>query len=187
MTTTPTSSNPTPETRYAVIRRLEPFDMGHRVPEHNGKCKNYHGHTWTLEVCVSAPVLDTVGVVIDFGELKARIGGWINAHLDHGMCLHHADPMAEWLTLQALLTTSREHGPAMGSNVLAKVKRDRCLDSPHKLYLMDEAPTSENLARLLFEKAKVLLADIPGLRVTWAPPNISDTEPFLAPECTRRS
>jgi 6-pyruvoyltetrahydropterin/6-carboxytetrahydropterin synthase len=155
------------EARYAIIRRLNPFDMGHRVPGHAGKCANYHGHTWTAELCVSAPALDSVGVVTDFAVLKERVGGWIDTHLDHGMCLHYEDPMAEWLTLQAMLLANKAGGTPTAQEVMVRVQRDQFLDTPHKLYLMDDAPTSENLARLLYEKAQELLADIPHLHVEW--------------------
>jgi 6-pyruvoyltetrahydropterin/6-carboxytetrahydropterin synthase len=64
-------------------------------------------------------------MVLDFGEIKRLISGWIDEHLDHRMILHRADPAVAMLT-------------EMGE----------------PLCLIDTNPTAENLARLIFEHAQ---------------------------------
>lgn len=62
------------------------FEAAHFLPNHPGKCKNLHGHSYTLEVEVSygkGNSLNTNGMVIDFGDLKELIVDYIEANLDH--------------------------------------------------------------------------------------------------------
>jgi 6-pyruvoyltetrahydropterin/6-carboxytetrahydropterin synthase len=75
-----------------ITRRLE-IDAGHRLLEHEGKCKNYHGHRYVFEVTVTAPELDSVGRVIDFSVVKEGFGGWLDKYWDHGMILESEDPL----------------------------------------------------------------------------------------------
>jgi 6-pyruvoyltetrahydropterin/6-carboxytetrahydropterin synthase len=66
-----------------VTRRYE-WDMGHRLPLHEGKCQRLHGHRYVAEVSVSGPVvtalISSTGMVVDFGDLDAllenTIGEW---------------------------------------------------------------------------------------------------------------
>lgn len=55
-------------TAARITRRLT-LDAGHRVPGHEGKCRNLHGHTYTVEVEVFGPIPDD-GMVLDFGVVK---------------------------------------------------------------------------------------------------------------------
>ena len=71
-------------------RRVE-FDAGHRVDGHESKCARLHGHRYAIEITASAPELDSVGRVIDFGVLKGVVGKWIDENWDHRMLLWHGD------------------------------------------------------------------------------------------------
>jgi 6-pyruvoyltetrahydropterin/6-carboxytetrahydropterin synthase len=80
--------------RITVTRRIE-WDAGHRVVRHESKCRNVHGHRYRADVTVSAPALDEVGRVVDFGVLKSAVGSWVDATWDHGY-LHHPDDEVGW-------------------------------------------------------------------------------------------
>jgi 6-pyruvoyltetrahydropterin/6-carboxytetrahydropterin synthase len=41
------------------------------------KCENMHGHNWKIEVCVGGEKLNNAGVIIDFGEIKKHVAGFI--------------------------------------------------------------------------------------------------------------
>lgn len=71
-------------------RRLR-FCAGHRIVGHESKCRWLHGHEYEVRVTARAPRLDRVGRVIDFGVLKERVGGWIDAHWDHRLILFRND------------------------------------------------------------------------------------------------
>lgn len=112
-----------------ITRRLE-FDAGHRLLDHEGKCRNLHGHRYTLELTVSGPTLDAVGRVIDFSVLKSIVGGWIDEHLDHGYIGQVGDE---------LLDAARTAGS--------------------KVHVVRFPPTAEHLAAYLFDRATELLQD----------------------------
>ena len=50
------------------------FDAAHRIRGHAGKCAYLHGHTYHLEVTVTAETLDPIGMVMDFDDLREEIG-----------------------------------------------------------------------------------------------------------------
>ncbi|MFF5727938.1 6-pyruvoyl tetrahydropterin synthase family protein [[Kitasatospora] papulosa] len=60
------------------------FEAGHRLPglpdEH--KCSRQHGHSYEVEVILTAPSLEEPGFVTDFGAL-APFKEFLNAELDH--------------------------------------------------------------------------------------------------------
>ena len=116
---------------YQIKRSFE-IDAGHRVPLHTSKCKNLHGHRYKIDVYISWPDLDTMGFVMDFGEMKDVFGGWLNDYWDHGMILQRTDPWAIIIEL-----------------------RQEAFDQ--KLYLMDDPPTAECMARHLHDTFKGLV------------------------------
>lgn len=107
-----------------VMRRVR-FCAGHRLPGHEGKCAALHGHNYIAEFHVTAAKLDSVGRVIDFAELKSRLKGWIDEHWDHGFVLWEGDEPA--------------------------IRAVRSVD-PHKVFLLADRPTAENLAKHLLER-----------------------------------
>lgn len=112
------------------------FDAAHRLVNHASKCRNLHGHRYRVRVLCEGP-LDDIGVVIDFGEIKGRIGTWLDAHWDHGAILNREDAaLIAW-----------------------------CRDENSKVYVLDCNPTAENLAAHLLGIARKLLGDVQGLRV----------------------
>lgn len=71
-------------------RRIE-FDAAHRVMEHESKCKDLHGHRYTVEATFAGTGLDTLGRVIDFAEVRRVLGAWIDANWDHATILFDQD------------------------------------------------------------------------------------------------
>jgi 6-pyruvoyltetrahydropterin/6-carboxytetrahydropterin synthase len=64
------------------------FDAGHRLPNYRGKCASPHGHTFTAEVLVAGRDLDALGLVVNFGDVKAPLKRWIDDQWDHGFLLN---------------------------------------------------------------------------------------------------
>ena len=67
----------------AITRRFE-FCAGHRLLGHEGKCRFMHGHNYVAEVTVQSQELDDLGMVVDFGVIKKKVGEWIDRNWDHG-------------------------------------------------------------------------------------------------------
>jgi 6-pyruvoyltetrahydropterin/6-carboxytetrahydropterin synthase len=49
----------------------EEFSAAHALRGYRGKCENLHGHNWKVEVYVRGEHLDSIGMLVDFKELKA--------------------------------------------------------------------------------------------------------------------
>jgi 6-pyruvoyltetrahydropterin/6-carboxytetrahydropterin synthase len=95
----------------------------HRIPNHEGSCKAFHGHRYVAEFTCAAPRLDALGRVVDFSVLKSLLGGWINEHFDHTAIFDRSD------CDPAAIAVARSN---------AEVGRP--------VYLMDCPPTAENIA-----------------------------------------
>ena len=127
----------------------------HRVPEHEGKCKAFHGHRYVAELTCLAPQLDSLGRVIDFGALKDIVGRWIDDTWDHTAILMRNDPDP---AVKQIIQSNKDYGrPA---------------------YLLDGPPTAENIAAELASIAQRLLhgshISISEVRI-WETPNCSAT------------
>lgn len=103
------------------------FCYGHRLLGHSGKCRRLHGHTAIAEVLLHFNKLQVSGMAMDFFEIKAGLGAWIDTELDHQLLLHEKDPICDAL---------EEEG-----EVFRKVPFH---------------PTAENIAKAIFEAAKNL-------------------------------
>jgi len=64
------------------------FEAAHRLPFHKGACHNLHGHSYRLEVEISGVPKKgakdpSIGMIMDFGDLKKIVNGLIIDRLDH--------------------------------------------------------------------------------------------------------
>ena len=106
---------------FRVTREID-FCYGHRLMNYDGKCKYLHGHNGRAIIAIEAPKLDERGMVLDFSDIKRVVSTWIDENLVHRMLLQRNDPFV-------------------------KVLQD--LNEP--VFLMDENPTAENIAKLIHE------------------------------------
>lgn len=106
---------------FRVTREID-FCYGHRLLNYEGKCKHLHGHNGRAVITIESAELDERGMVLDFSDIKRVVSNWIDTNLDHRMILRRDDP---------------------ARSALEK------LGEP--LFLVDENPTAENIARLIFE------------------------------------
>ena len=61
---------------------IDTFSAAHSLRGYRGDCERLHGHNYRVEVAVASRDLDSMGVVIDFRELKQLVKG-VLAGLDH--------------------------------------------------------------------------------------------------------
>ena len=120
---------------YSVTKVIQ-FCYGHRLLNYEGKCRYLHGHNGSVEITLASGKLDRRGMVRDFTEIKRVIQGWIDTELDHKMILCRKDPAVPLL---------------------------RKLREP--LYLIDENPTAECLAKLIFTHAKRMGLPVTSVRL----------------------
>ncbi|MGC0314886.1 6-pyruvoyl trahydropterin synthase family protein [Kitasatospora acidiphila] len=77
------SSVPMPSGVFAIGKKFA-FEAGHRLPglppEH--KCSRQHGHSYEVEVILTAPCLEQPGFVTDFAALSP-FKTFLDTELDH--------------------------------------------------------------------------------------------------------
>lgn len=78
------------------------FEAAHRLPNHPGKCRELHGHSYRLIVTVERPVAKDSGMAIDFADLKRIVKREVVDPLDHTYVNDRidnptAEVMAEWM------------------------------------------------------------------------------------------
>lgn len=74
-----------------TVRRR--FCAAHFLREYAGKCANMHGHNYDVEITVTGPELDEIGMLMDFGELKSICDAVIDRY-DHAL-LNDLEEFAE--------------------------------------------------------------------------------------------
>jgi 6-pyruvoyltetrahydropterin/6-carboxytetrahydropterin synthase len=58
------------------------FAAGHALRGYKGKCENVHGHNYRVQVSVAGEQLNSIGLLMDFVDLRAWIKTLV-ARLDH--------------------------------------------------------------------------------------------------------
>lgn len=106
---------------YSVSKEIH-FCYGHRLVNYDGKCAHPHGHNGKIVIELEAEQLDARGMVYDFGDIKEIIQKWVDHELDHKMILKKSDALVKVLT-----------------------------DFGEPVFLMDENPTAEALAKLVYD------------------------------------
>ncbi|MDX3367607.1 6-carboxytetrahydropterin synthase [Streptomyces sp. ME02-6987-2C] len=74
---------PLPSGNFTIGKKFG-FEAGHRLPglPHEHKCSHQHGHSYEVEVVLTAPALEGPGFVTDFGALAA-FKAFLDTELDH--------------------------------------------------------------------------------------------------------
>jgi 6-pyruvoyltetrahydropterin/6-carboxytetrahydropterin synthase len=94
-----------------------------------------------LEVDIESDRLDQNGMVMDFADIRDKVKGWVDEHLDHKMLLCKQDPAVQ--LLQGL--------------------KEPC-------YVMDENPTAENIAKVIFHEMRKMGLQLGEIRL-WETPS----------------
>src|SRR5947209_8764198 len=108
---------------YRVLREIR-FCYGHRLLDYSGKCRHLHGHNGRAVITLAADRLNSIGMVVDFTDIKNVVSTWIDDTIDHKMLLHEADPVLPLLRKQG-----------------------------EPVFVMQSNPTAENIARLIYDFA----------------------------------
>jgi 6-pyruvoyltetrahydropterin/6-carboxytetrahydropterin synthase len=58
------------------------FAAGHALRGYKGKCENVHGHNYKVQVTVAGERLNSIGLLMDFVDLRAAIKTLVD-RLDH--------------------------------------------------------------------------------------------------------
>ena len=118
-----------------TVTKTVRFDAAHILTNHNGLCKNLHGHTYRVDVSVAQGDGDTRDMVIDSKDLKRIASEVVCERFDHAF-IYNTESAGE-----------REIAAVVEKNGM------RTVPIPFR-------STAENLAKMFFGELK---ARIPGL------------------------
>ena len=78
-----------------TVTRHHDFCYGHRVVDHESKCKHLHGHNGRIHFIIRAldNELDDIGRVIDFSVIKQKLCTWVEDVIDHSTLIWSKDPL----------------------------------------------------------------------------------------------
>ena len=133
-----------------LITREIGIDMAHRVTHHGSKCKNIHGHRYTIRAMVKGPLFESgeqQGMVLDFGFLKEEMMQYIDSPCDHGTTLWIDDPILRMAIDNEVFETAVGMVRSSGFALLEEAS-----EFFGKLYVIPFVPTAENLAKHWFER-----------------------------------
>jgi 6-pyruvoyltetrahydropterin/6-carboxytetrahydropterin synthase len=116
------------------------FDAAHVLTNHQGLCKNLHGHTYRVEACVAQTPEDTSDMVIDFKDLKSICEELILSRFDHAFIYNSNSP---------------------GESEIASVVQKNGM----RTVALPFRSTAENLAKWIFDVLKVRIPCIYSVRV----------------------
>jgi 6-pyruvoyltetrahydropterin/6-carboxytetrahydropterin synthase len=150
-----------------LIRKSVDIDFSHHIRGHLGHCINIHGHTWKFEVDVSAESLTKEGFVIDFKLLRREVLNPTHRLLDHAFALGEMTYKRieqQLIEIGKTLLESRQeiHGSKADISAPQEFELHGARTSHTggmKVTVFPFNPTSERLARWLFELAHERLTD----------------------------
>ena len=116
------------------------FDAAHILTNHQGLCKNLHGHTYRVDVSVTQGDGDTSDMVIDFKDLKRIASEVVCERFDHAF-IYNTESAGE-----------REIAAVVEKNGM------RTVAIPFR-------STAENLARMFFGELKALIPGLSAVKV----------------------
>jgi 6-pyruvoyltetrahydropterin/6-carboxytetrahydropterin synthase len=108
--------------------------MAHRLPEHNGGCRNVHGHSYRMSVELAGEP-DATGMVLDYFTLSEMVAPLV-AEIDHAFLCDRSDTLIV----------------------------DFLKSSGLKAVYVDFPTTAENLAKWFFERFRPLFSPMKHLR-----------------------
>ncbi len=115
---------------FRICKTFE-IETGHMLSKHPGKCRFPHGHSRKVEIVMEADELDASGMVCDFSTIKKALTALLEAW-DHALLINTDDPQFTFFRA------------TYGDRVIPFEKTD---------------PTSEVMARAIFEELKRRLAE----------------------------
>ena len=166
---------------YWSIDKTFEFCYGHRVhsqvldkPEYSVntmcKCRHLHGHQGTVKLGLEGTKLDN-GMVTDFHNLN-WLKQWIDDVFDHKFIIDRNDPLFESFFFKDFSReVFDEMDDEMAQDGFLQIDADGS-ENPaitelfESFVVVDFVPTSENLAKFIFDMASEKMAKIENLRAT---------------------
>jgi 6-pyruvoyltetrahydropterin/6-carboxytetrahydropterin synthase len=98
------------------------WEMAHRLPFHEGGCKNVHGHSYTMRVELEGDT-DAHGMVMDYYDLKSIVQPLVDK-LDHSFLCDRSDAVMMAFFDQHPLKVNYVDFPTTAENIAVFVLRE---------------------------------------------------------------
>ena len=125
------------------------FDAAHILTNHQGMCRNLHGHTYRVDVTVAQQPDDAQDMVIDFKDMKRVCEKIVLARFDHSFIYDESSPVER--EIAAVLTKHEMRTVAL----------------PFR-------STAENLARHFFGMLREMLPGLVSVKVWETPDSVAE-------------
>ncbi len=112
------------------ITKIFSFEAAHRISNYQGACSQVHGHSYKLQITVSADKPEENDMILDFKVLKDLVQNHIISFWDHSL----------------MLKENAEN-------------RQFFLNYPGKIYWMESEPTAERMLLDISQKLRPVLPD----------------------------
>lgn len=133
---------------YLISREIG-IDAGHRVTDHESKCRNLHGHRYTIQAWCRGRLFgsgEQSGMVLDFGFLKEEMMRQIDANFDHSFIFWVDDGLCREMfgvddddRRESIAASLAQHGFFSGTG-----------RGDTKIGVLPFVPTAEHLAQFWF-------------------------------------
>ena len=130
-----------------TVTKTVKFDAAHVLTDHQGLCRNLHGHTYRVDVSVSAEA--DGDMVIDFKELKGVLAEVILDRFDHSF-IYNTGSAGE----REIAAVVEKHGM-------------RTVAIPFR-------STVENLARMFYNELKTRVPGLSSVKVWETADNVAE-------------
>ena len=137
---------------FTITREIQ-LDAGHRIPKHNSKCRNIHGHRYVVQATLEGSLVSEgteKGMVMDFGYIKEDMMTEIHDPADHVLIMSIDDELlAKFIQVFGVRSGWHvpEHPWEHASLVMDGIR----------LYVISSDPTAENLARHWYYRPRYAL------------------------------
>lgn len=124
--------------------------IAHRLNGHKGACANIHGHNYVFSLRLIGPSLNSMGMVVDFGDIKKFWDDWIKENWDHRLILWKTDSFCKFLNFirQDFFIQKQRFYKILNTDIINK-----------SLVIVDFNPTAENMAAFLYSHVRKELWD----------------------------
>jgi 6-pyruvoyltetrahydropterin/6-carboxytetrahydropterin synthase len=132
-----------------LISREISIDAGHRVMDHLSKCRNLHGHRYTIQAWCRGPLFpagEQCGMVLDFGFLKEEMMAQIDAPFDHSFIFSTEDGLC-----RDMFGLGQESEGMAVDCAVRECGHFYGMGRGMKVSVLAVVPTAENLARFWYE------------------------------------
>ncbi len=170
-----------------IISKEIGIDAAHRVPLHQSKCKNIHGHRYLViaeiqgNLCTSGPQTD---MLLDYGFLKDLLMQYVDAYCDHGLILAIDDFKFVSMAYDEKLVSHASHiFKDWYEEIVAEVQNTGFWAGTTlfgKTYIMGGVPTAENLAKHWFSRLSQPVAEATNHRAFLSAVTVHETPSSIA-------